>query len=67
MSPSDPHTGSLGVLIVGQDRGQLVEIALFWREVAGFLAEVVRSCEMGDIWPLDDGTRLALSVVESEM
>lgn len=53
--------------MVGHDRGQLVEMALFLRPALGFLAETVRSCELGDIWPLDDGTRLALSVVESEM
>lgn len=51
--------------MVGQDRGQFVEMALFWRPMAGLLAETVRSCELGDICPLDDGTRLALSVVES--
>lgn len=34
MSPSDPQTGSFGVLIVGQDRGQLAEIALFCRFLA---------------------------------
>lgn len=53
--------------MVGQDRGQLVEMALFWRPVDGFLADTVSSCELGDIWLLDDGTRLALSVVESEI
>lgn len=31
MSPSDPQTGSFGVLIVGHDLGQLAEIALFCR------------------------------------
>lgn len=31
MSPSDPQTGSFGVLIVGQDRGQFAEMALFCR------------------------------------
>lgn len=34
MSPSDPQTGSFGVLIVGQDRGQFAEIALFCRFLA---------------------------------
>lgn len=34
MSPSDPQTGSFGVLIVGQDRGQFADIALFCRFLA---------------------------------
>lgn len=31
IKPSDPQTGSCGVLDVGHDRGQLLEIARFWR------------------------------------
>lgn len=34
--PSDPQTGSCGVLIVGHERGQLAEIALFCRPAAVF-------------------------------